>query len=405
MKRKFLTLLLLSLLGASLLPMSLLAGEWDFFGKLSMEGRFFPNSPAYASQKPMTLAPSVTLEPELVYGWNDDYDRVYLSPFARLDANDHKRTHVDLREFNWLHLASDWSIRVGLGKVFWGVTESRHLVDIINQSDAVEDISGEEKLGQAMVNVTLERRWGTVSMFILPGFRPTTFSADDARLHGPLPIDSAHPSYQSGRAQRHVDWALRWSHTLGDLDLALSHFQGTSREARLLLGQRAGQPWLQPHYGQIGQSGLELQWTRENTLWKGEAISRTGQGRRFYAAVAGFEHTLYGVAGSVIDIGLLMEYLYDGRDPRFAPPTMADHDLFAGFRIVLNDRDDSTLLVGGSWDHRNYASFINIEGERRLTDRLKLTLTGRFFMNIPATDPLWFMRQDDYLELKLARYF
>ena len=42
---------------------------------------------------------------------------------------------------------------VGAAKVFWGTAESRHLVDIINQTDAVEDIDEEDKLGQPMVKV------------------------------------------------------------------------------------------------------------------------------------------------------------------------------------------------------------------------------------------------------------
>ena len=41
----------------------------------------------------------------------------------------------------------DWSLSIGLGKVFWGVTEFNHLVDVINQTDLVEGIDGEAKLG------------------------------------------------------------------------------------------------------------------------------------------------------------------------------------------------------------------------------------------------------------------
>jgi hypothetical protein len=45
-----------------------------------------------------------------------------------------------VRELNWIHQAETWSLLAGVGKVFGSVTESRHLVDIINQTDLVEDI-------------------------------------------------------------------------------------------------------------------------------------------------------------------------------------------------------------------------------------------------------------------------
>ena len=41
----------------------------------------------------------------------------------------------------------------------------------------------------------------------------------------------------------------------------------------------------------------------------------------FAAVVAGFEHTFYGVGDSAVDIGQLVELLYDGRG-QDAPPTL-----------------------------------------------------------------------------------
>jgi hypothetical protein len=289
--------------------------------------------------------------------------------------------------------------------VFWGVTESVHLVDIINQTDLVDDISGEKKLGQPMVNVNLEQAWGSLSLFVLPGFRTRTFPADNARLHGPLPIDTGSAMYESKQKERHVDWALRWSRAFGELDVAISHFQGTSREARLLAQNRGGQRVLIPYYDQIAQTGLELQLTTDNTLWKSEVISRTGQGNRFYAVVGGFEHTVYGIAESRVDVGLLLEYMYDGRDAHFAPPSFADHDVFGGFRIAINDTQDTAILFGASVDYQTQARFINLEAERRLTDHLKLEFNGRFFINVPNNDLLALIRNDDFLELKLNWFF
>ena len=64
----------------------------------------------------------------------------------------------------------DWSLSIGLGKVFWGVTEFNHLVDVINQTDLVEGIDGEAKLGQPKINLSLINHWGALDFFVLPGF-------------------------------------------------------------------------------------------------------------------------------------------------------------------------------------------------------------------------------------------
>ncbi len=380
------------------------AGDWDIAGQASLELRYFPYTKAYASQKNITASPSGTLMPEIVYEWGGGNDRLTLTPFARFDADDKHRTHADIREANWLHVGSNWDVVVGIGKVFWGVTESAHLVDIVNQTDALEDISGEEKLGQPMLNFTIEEEWGVLNLIGLPGFRPRAFSSDNARLHGPL-ATTTDATYESGKGKRHIDWALRWSHVFGDVDVAISHFQGTSRDPLMQIQNRWGAPVIVPHYNQIGQTGLELQYTSENTLWKAETITRSGHGKRFYATAAGFEHSFYDVAGSGGDIGLLMEYLSDNRDPAFAPASGADNDLFVGARFVLNDTQDTTALMGGAYDLQQKTVFLNFEAERRITDHLKAQINGRFFLNVPDTDPLALVRNDDYIEAKLNWFF
>ncbi|MDX8387298.1 MAG: hypothetical protein R8M46_02040 [Ghiorsea sp.] len=381
------------------------AGLWDSSGEATFETRYFPHDVAYPSQENTSTSASLTVQPEVVYESDDGNHRFTVSPFARWDSKDDQRTHVDMRELNWLYFDSTWDLNVGVSKVYWGVTESAHLVDIINQTDNVEGITGEEKLGQPMVNLNLEQNWGSLNLFVLPGFRQRSFAADDARLHGPLPIDDDNSTYESANEERHVDWAARWAQTFGSVDMALSHFQGTSREARLLASSSAGNTVLVPQYDLIAQTGLELQLTTNNTLWKAEAISRSGQGDRFYAVVGGFEHTLYGVSNSVVDVGLLLEYLYDNRDVHLAPPSIAEHDVFGGFRVALNDTQDTAILFGTLYDYQTDAAFINFEAERRLTDYLKLEINSRFMVNIPDNDSLAFIQDDDFFELKLSYFF
>ncbi|NIP75689.1 MAG: hypothetical protein GTN90_06820, partial [Xanthomonadales bacterium] len=114
------------------------------------------------------------------------------------DATQSGRSHADLREANWLRIGDGWDLVAGIDKVFWGVTESRHLVDIVNQDDRVEDIDGEDKLGQPMLNLNLLRDWGTVSLFVLPGFRERAFPDRGDRLRGSLPVAEGDATFDSG---------------------------------------------------------------------------------------------------------------------------------------------------------------------------------------------------------------
>ncbi len=382
------------------------AGEWDISGSVAGELRVFPNEAAFPGQNDVPFSPSIALEPEVVYAWNDGDDRLTIVPFARLDAVDDNRSHADLRAANWLHLGDDWDLVVGIDKVFWGVTESRHLVDIINQTDAVEDIDEEDKLGQPMINLNLQRHWGTLSLFVLPGFRERTFPDHEARLRGPLPIDDDGATFDSGAEERHVDIAARWDHSIGDWDVGIAHFRGTSREPRLLPRlEPGGSLILVPHYDQINQTSLDLQLTADAWLWKLEAITRSGHGERFFAAVGGFEHTLYQVFDSDADIGLLAEYLFDGRDHDLAPATVADDDIFVGARLALNDERDTALLAGAIFDRTSQATVVFVEAERRLGESWKIELEGRIFVNVPDSDVLAGIRNDDLITLRLSKYF
>ena len=199
-------------------------GAAEFSGHFALEPRFFLQSPLSDRQHGMGNF-SFVVQPEFYHEWADGDMSLTIVPYLRLDQHDSQRTHFDFREFLLQTVGDRWELRIGLGVVFWGVTESQHLVDVINQTDLVESPDGEEKLGQPMVNFTWISRWGTLNFFVLSFFRERTFPGEKGRLRFPLPVDAG----KSDAEGRHVDWAIRWSETLGDFDIGLSHFYGTDR--------------------------------------------------------------------------------------------------------------------------------------------------------------------------------
>ncbi len=381
--------------------------EWDISGNAGIQLRGFTQDGLWPEQNTSDAEMSISGEWEVRWRDAEGDQRASFIPFARWDENDDERTHLDLREAYWAHeglsyKGMDIELLIGINKVFWGVTESVHLVDIINQTDLVEDLDQEDKLGQPMVNLAVQKDWGLLNVYILPYFRERTFPGVDGRFRAPLPVNWDDAEYESGDKDKHVDFALRYSHYFGDVDVGLYYFRGTNREPRLEVAPNGRE--LTPFYDQVDQVGLDLQYTKDAWLWKLEAIVRDGYDESFMASVAGFEYTFYQVYESDADIGFLMEYQYDERSSR-EPATMADNDLFVGGRWSLNDAQDTALLAGVVVDKKTSETFFNIEAERRFGNNVVLELRARAITNSESDEPLYSFSRDDYIQLQISRFF
>ncbi|MFT5112580.1 MAG: hypothetical protein ACI8P9_001907 [Parasphingorhabdus sp.] len=375
--------------------------EMDVRGNLSLELRQFPTSALDSRQHGSNI--SASIEPEFSWSWNDGLDSLTFAPFIRQDEGDDKRSHADLRELMWLHVADNWELRTGVGKVFWGVTEAQHLVDIINQTDQVENPDGEDKLGQPMIWLSFPKNWGTLDMFVLPGFRERTYQGVSGRLRTSPRVIDWNSGYESNDEDSHVDYALRWSHYLGAFEIGLSWFDGTSRSPQLLPQNNAdGEIVSTPYYPLVEQLGVDLTAAVESWLLKLEVVRRSYTSLENYTALsAGFEYTFSSFMGSRFDLGLISEYLYDSRE-NGGP---FQDDIFAGVRIAFNDAQSSELLAGVIGDRDNGTRLYNLEASRRLGNQWKMALEARLFSSVHEQDPLYSRRNDDYVELNFTYFF
>ena len=376
------------------------AGEWS--GYLGTEFRYFTQDPRDPRQHDENF--SLVFEPEYYHEWDKGSQSLAFVPFFRLDQHDNERTHFDLRELTWTKVAENWELRLGLRKVFWGVTEFQHLVDVINQTDLVENIDTEDKLGQPMVNLALINDWGTVDLFIMPYFRERTFPGIEGRPRNQPVVDDDLATYESSAEETHIDFAIRYSHYFGDWDVGVAHFYGTSRDPRSILTMNnSGSPVLAPFYDIINQTSIDLQATKGNMLWKLEALHRSGQGSTYNAAAGGFEYTFVGIFDSALDLGLIGEYHYDDRgEDAF---TFFEDDIATGMRFAFNDAQSSEALVGVLWDRDSGGKFLNIEASRRIGSAWLLEMEGRFLFDTSPSDPAFALSRDDYLELFLTYNF
>jgi len=380
----------------------------ELSGYVEGEFRYFPRNPSFSGQRDQSA--SFAIQPEYYHELESGSSFTFV-PFFRLDSADDERTHADVRELTFLWLHDDFELRLGVRKVFWGVTEVLHLVDVINQTDLVENFDGEQKLGQPMVNLSLARDWGTLDFFVLPFFRERTFPGQKGRLRFNLVVDTDQAQYESAAEEWHTDWAARYSHTLGDWDFGVYYFIGTSRDPSFTPGMdAAGRPVILPVYQQIQQTGLDVSYVFGNWLWKLEAIYRKGQGDRrglsandYVAATGGFEYTFTGIFETQMDLGVVGEYLFDERKDFALTPF--ENDIAAALRLSVNDSASSEFLFGWVQDIDTDARFIFLEASRRLGDQWTLELELRTFLDQPPPAFLFALRNDDLMQLVLQYYF
>lgn len=371
-----------------------------YSGNVAAEIQFFPQAAQFENQFDENL--TLSYNPKISHDWGRD-DLFSMELFFRADNRDEEREHADIRELKWLHVAGNHEWRIGIDTVFWGVTETQHLVDIINQTDRVEGFDGEDKLGQPMIHYTTVQDWGVFHVFVLPGFREAKFRSGQARLQFPLPIDTDQTIFESSDKQHHIDYALRYAHFIGDTEFGLSLFDGTNRDPVFTPGlDNSGQPVLIPEYRQMTQFGVDLQSIIGDWIWKLESIHRNIDSGSYTAATAGFEYTFYGIRESAIDLGTLMEYSWEDRDENAG---VLDNDLFGGLRFAFNDVQSTEILAGIFIDTSNQSKSLRVEANRRLGDSWKLTGELQVFTSIDEQDPLNAFANDDFLLLELAWYY
>ncbi len=367
-------------------------------GRIGIETRVFPESALHPGQA--SHSAGVVLHPKL-YLEDADGKSVTFAPFFRYDSADPRRTKADLREAFVLLFGeagnNEWELRVGIDQVFWGVAESRHLVDIINQVDLIENPNEEIKLGQPMAHLTWSGDWGVLELFGLSFHRPRTFPGADGRLRAVFIIDDEHVTYESAAEERHLDLAVRYTHSFGLVDVGLSAFDGTNREPTFCLPCLLANPGsaLPQHYEQIRQFGLDSQITVDAWLLKLEAIRRTGFRNLFdveenYSAfVVGGEYAFYSVWDSPADLSVLAEWNYDEREERAT--NVFQNDIFLGARYAWNDVQSTDVTIGLLEDVDFGTRTLSLEFNRRLTDNWVLNVEATAFLKIGEED---FLQRD-----------
>lgn len=374
-------------------------GEHGFGVEAIGQYRFFPKDPLYEDQDSRFGSLALRSHYEYESAGEDWFFRFV--PYYRYDPEHDARSLADIREAELLLEGRSAELRLGIRQVFWGVVESQHLVDVINQTDPIADPEEEEKLGQPMVNFEWFGTYGDLEFFILPVFRPMPFPGDSGRFRGRFPIDEENEIYQSPEEENHTDWAARYYLTEGGLDLGLSFFSGTRRDPGFRLESLGGRRRvLVPYYPLMQQTGLETTYTLGGALLKLEAVNRNPPGDAYQAVTGGGEYTFYQVFGSRSNLGVLAEYSWDSRDPQDAGALQ--NDGFLAGRWALNDFSSTEVLAGIVKDLEFETIGYRVEASRRFGGYVSADLLAQGFPVTDEDDVIHAFREDEFVQLRLT---
>ena len=383
-----------SLIISIILSSSYLYSKVERYGEVSFENRSFSEQGLFDQQKNHY---SFTLSPEFYFESEDQNTSFTFKTKIRKDSLDNERNLFDIQDLSLIKVKNSYETRIGIRRDFWGVTETVHRVDIINQTDQVESFDGEDKLGQPMINFSLERDWGVLDIYALIGFRERTFAGEKGRLRAPFLIDTNSAIYESGAKNLRTDFAFRWSQSYRNLEIALSHFSGTSREPKFINKTASSKT---PYYGIIDQTGLEALYITGGLALKLEAISRSGQGDRFSAATVGFEYTQVGILSSRLDLGWILELNYDDR--------YEESPLALGTRLIFNDMYDSQILSGVMRNEETGETNVFVEASRRIGNCCRMSFESIYFNGGNDSNKMQKMfehlKQDDFVRLEFIYY-
>ncbi len=341
----------------------------------------------------------------------------------RGDDLDERRSVFDVRELYLSYTSHPLQISAGARRVFWGVTEFVHLVDVINQVDTAGNVDTEDRLGQPMLQLQVAADAWSLQGFLLPGLRERRFPGAHGRLPGGIPLrgdSSLAPSLHG----ENLSLALRGEWHGSGVDIGVAYFSGAGREPSFdLVPGDSGLPRLRPRYEHLQRASIDAQWLRGDWAWKLEAYSSSGQGDRYTAAAVGFERTFVGLLSDALpasawlaraDLGVVLELLYDQRN-HGAPAGHYEHDVALGLRLAANDAADTSVLLGFIQDVHADEHTLSVEGSTRLTPRVRLEVEARAFGGQSAQPALYALADpanktglldpDDYVQVELTTFF
>ncbi len=369
---------------------------YELGGELGVDYRYFPDDAQFSEQLDLSGF-EYYLKPRLRIKQGDT--SFVFEPVLRKGRQSGYRDYFDVGELYWSKSGRNSAFRFGFVKEFWGVTESRNIVNLFNQVNLIEDFDQKNKLGQFTVNYSYIGTSGEFSVYWLPYFRKRDFPDQTQRFLLSPPVAKGNSSFEGTSSSGVKDIAVKYSSSFGLWDIGASYFRGLDREPWLL--SRSTGDSSQAVYLLTNRFNLESQYTGDNLLVKSEVSFSRNNIDNYFSSVLGLEYTFYQVFDSNLDVGLLAEYLYSDR--RDISADLFEDDFFTAVRFGFNDVGDSDILIGVLVDQPTREKIIQFEFNTRIKNSWNIELKGTVFSD--TQDTLMSLSEDSLIRATISYHF
>lgn len=317
-----------------------------------------------------------------------------LSVYASFDDKDEDRRYADFREAT---LTYDWhelSFTAGFTRMFWGVSESINVVNVINQADIRDNINGKEKMGQQHFSVQYNGDASELQVVYMPVFREQVFGLRPSFL---LPI-SDRAKYEDGHKEG--GWAARFKQYGDQSEWAIGYFSGTRRIPNLVISSATQTVTMfHPQTTNILFDGIYLGDTFSPKL---ELKLGRELGKHFYSANIGIEYPVYPDMWNLNELTFVAEYLKDSRG--LEAETIGQDDLFVGAKGVVGTQSEFRLLFGH--DLETSSHYFELSGQYRFNDYARLTFQAVGGIDVTKNDRLLYpLENEKYTTIKIHYAF
>ena len=379
--------------------------DWEVNSETGIEIKEFHKKEAYSNQQNTY---SSFIKSEIFFDFKNDI--VFLmEPYFRYDHHDKNRSLFDFKENNLTYYYNDIQVKAGISEIFWGITESKNLVDIINVKD-VTDGDQKAKLGQSLLAFSnYSEKFGSIDFYYLPFFKNSSQIGETGRLRLSKPIENYNIVYAGGAGPKVPSWALKWENSFGILDFSLQGFRGNSRESSTIAKLEDSQLKYFQGYERISQIGSYIQVISGPIIYKLEAIKRNGQKNainireNFFSYTLGLEYLINNLFENKWDITSFIEYHNDNRNNDSTD--IFQNDLFLATKLNFNNIKGTEFFTSITLDIDGGGNTSSLELSSRVTDNTRVTGSYNSYWSVNDKDILYSFRRDNYFRIKVIKYF
>lgn len=369
-------------------------------GSLGAETQIYPDAPLYPDQNRdhVQVSAYATFNASADVG-NARFD---MELFGRIAPDAAREASGDVRQAFVRLPFGNAEVKAGILTEKWGVLEAWNPVDIINQSDLVEDFQGKVKLGQPGVLMTLPLGDATLSFFGTSIARERRFGRGEDRFQV-LPATVIDQHFEGGRSS--PTGAIRVELPVGPVNVAVSQFLGTAREPVLsaVVGP-TGLEGFRAFYDRISQTSVEAELVLGDSVIKTEVIHQHTDKGASWGGGVGIETGFSKFASGPGDFTLYAEAYADSRADD-AAVTPFQRDVFLGARYTFNDTDDTLLELRNTHDLEWGSDLLELRASRRVLQDAVFTFSLLKAANEARDPALSSLGRDTQIKLRLTQFF